>query len=332
MKMASRKFDVTCIGNAIVDIFANVDEDLLRRFGIRKGETSHINEVEAGKLTGAIEVISEISGGSAANTAAALASLGNPVAFIGKVKDDRLGKFFTHGLINSGVNCYVKQSADGESTAYSIVLITPDAQRTMNTNLGIAGTLSPEDIDESVIADSKLVYLEGYLWDRPEAKDAFLKAVKIAHSADGKTALSLSDSFCVDRHGSGFLDLITNHIDILFANEDEIKSLFKTSSINPAITSCKALGITAAVTMGEKGSIVFDRHDSHTVEITPAKKLVDTTGAGDLYAAGFLHGYVSGRDLATCGRMGSITAAEVVSHVGARPECSLSELLKQAKL
>ncbi len=325
--MPVKKYKVVGIGNAIVDVLANVEDKFLHEYNLKKGTMRIVDESEIRRLHTCINVVKEVSGGSAANTIAGLSSLGNPVAFIGKVRDDCLGESFEKGLKSLGVNYCTPKAGSGQPTACCVVLTTPDAQRTMNTYLGISGILRPRDIDENIISQSEIIYLEGYLWDSIEAKKAFKKAVKIAGKTDGIVALSLSDSFCVRRHRVEFLDLVKNHVDILFANEEEIKSLFEAGTLEKAISGCKDMKSICVVTRSEKGSIIISKN---RVQIIPAEKninVIDTTGAGDLYAAGFLHGFIRGMDLKSCGRMGSIVAAEVLGHFGARPEVSLIDLI-----
>ena len=325
--MPVKKYNVTGIGNAIVDILANVEDDFLQEHNLRKGMTRLVDELEVKRLHTCIDAVKEVSGGSAANTIAGLASLGNSVAFMGKVRDDPPGESFEKGLKALGVNYCTKKAVSGQPTACCVVLTTPDAQRTMNTCLGISGYLGPEDIDETIISQSEIIYLEGYLWDSDEAKKAFKKAVRIAGGAGGRVALSLSDSFCVRRHRVEFLDLVKNHINILFANEEEIKSLFETSTPEKAISRCREMKNICAITRSEKGSVVVFKDRIYMISPQRNINVVDTTGAGDLYAAGFLHGLIKGMDLESCGKIGSIIAAEVISHFGARPEISLIELL-----
>jgi len=325
--MPVKKYDVVGIGNAIVDILANVEDDFLQEHNLRKGMMRLDDELEVKRLHTCIDVVKEVSGGSAANTIVGLASLGNSVAFMGKVRDDPLGKSFEKGLKALGVDYCTKKAVSGQPTACCVVLTTLDAQRTMNTCLGISGSLGPEDIDETIISQSEIIYLEGYLWDSDEAKKAFKKAVRIARETGGRVALSLSDSFCVKRHRVEFLDLVKNHIDILFANEEEIKSLFETSTLEKAISRCKEMKNICAITRSEKGSVVVFKDRIYMISPQRNINIVDTTGAGDLYAAGFLHGLIRGMDLESCGKIGSIVAAEVISHFGARPESSLIELL-----
>lgn len=330
--MDSKLYNVVGIGNAIVDVLAHVDDAFIDEHGLKKGVTRLIDEAEANYLHGKIDVADQVSGGSAANTIAGLALLDNPVAFIGKVKNDTWGNAFETGMTGCGVHCHANKATDGYSTARCVVLVTPDAQRTMNTFLGISGTLGPENVDEDLISNSYVTYLEGYLWDRPEAKQALLKALRISRVSGGKSAVSLSDSFCVDRHRDEFLDLAKNHVDILFANETEAMALFQTNSIETAISELKSFGIIAAITLGKDGSVIISQDQTHKISAKPAGNLVDTTGAGDLYAAGFLHGLTTGRGLLTAGRMGSIAAAEIISHFGARPKQSLTKLFAENNL
>lgn len=325
--MPVKKYNVTGIGNAIVDILANIEDDFLQEHNLRKGMMRLVDELEVKRLHTCIDAVREVSGGSAANTIAGLASLGNSVAFMGKVRDDPMGESFEKGLKALGVNYCTKKAVSGQPTACCVVLTTQDAQRTMNTCLGISGSLGPEDIDETIISQSEIIYLEGYLWDSNEAKKAFKKAVRIAGGTGGRVALSLSDSFCVKRHRVEFLGLVKNHVDILFANEEEIKSLFETSTLEEAISRCREMKNICAITRSEKGSVVVFKDRIYMISPQRNINVVDTTGAGDLYAAGFLHGLIKGMDLESCGKIGSITATEVISHFGARPEVSLIELV-----
>ncbi len=324
-----KKYDVVGIGNAIVDILANVEEDFLIKQNLKKGIMKLIDESEARRLHDSVNVIKKVSGGSAANTIVGLLFLGNTVAFIGKIRDDDLGKSFEHELKVLRINYCTLKARRGKATASCLVLTTPDAQRTMNTCLGISGSLGAGDIDEAVISESKITYLEGYLWDKQEAREASMKAVKVAQKTGGKVALSLSDPYCVDRHRREFLDLVENFTDIIFANQDEIKSLFEVNTLNEAISRCSGTKNICAVTRSEKGSVIIYGDEIHTIPTEKNIKVVDTNGAGDLYASGFIHGLINGMDLASCGRIGSITAAEAVGHLGARPEVSLIKLVKE---
>jgi len=325
--MPLKKYKVVAIGNAIVDVLANVEDKFLHEYNLKKGTMKLVDELEVKRLHTCIGAVKEVSGGSAANTIAGLASLGNSVAFMGKVRDDPLGESFEKGLKALGVNYCTKKALRGQPTACCVVLTTPDAQRTMSTFLGISGSLGPEDIDETIISQSEIIYLEGYLLDSDETKKAFKKAVRITRGTGGRVALSLSDSFCVKRHRVEFLGLVKNHIDILFANEEEIKSLFETSTLEKAISRCREMKNICAITRSEKGSVVVFKDRIYMISPQRNINVVDTTGAGDLYAAGFLHGLIKGMDFESCGKIGSIIAAEVIRHFGARPEVSLIELL-----
>jgi sugar/nucleoside kinase (ribokinase family) len=320
------QLDVIGVGNAIVDVLSQADEEFLSRLGLVKGAMKLIEAEEAEALYGSMGPGLEMSGGSAANTLAGLASLGGRGAYIGKVHDDTLGGVFTHDIRSLGVEFQTAPTSFGPPTARCLILVTPDAQRTMNTYLGACALLGPEDIDAELIKAAQVTYLEGYLFDRPEAKDAFRRAAAIAHAANRKVSLTLSDSFCVDRHREDFLDLVDNHVDILFANEQEITSLFETTDWDEAVAAVRERCEVAALTRSEKGSVIVG--DSQTVPVPAAhvERVVDTTGAGDLYSSGFLYGVTHGADLAECGRLGSVCAAEVISHFGARPETSLRSL------
>ncbi|MCL5073121.1 MAG: adenosine kinase [Actinobacteria bacterium] len=328
-EILKKKYSVTGIGNAIIDIVANVEDNFIKNHNLDKGSMKIITEDEAHLLNEQIAAVKMISGGSAANTVAGLAMLGHKVAFIGKVKNDALGKAFERELEAIGVTFITRKAKSSiSSTARCIVLSTPDAQRTMVTCLGIAGSLGPEDIDEKIITNSSIIYLEGYLWDKDIAKKAILKAIELARNTGSRVAFGLSDSFCVIRHKDEFLNLINDRIDILFANELEIMALFSTDNLDFAVDKCKRLKILSVVTRSEKGSIIIFGHKAAFVE-AEITKVMDSTGAGDLFAAGFLSGLIKGIDLYSCGKMGSILASEVISHYGARPELPLIELLKE---
>jgi sugar/nucleoside kinase (ribokinase family) len=289
-----------------------------------------IDSAQAAKLYDAMGPGVESSGGSAANTLAAVAGLGARAAFIGKVRDDELGRIFRHDIQAIGVDFTTAPSTSGPQTALCLILVTPDAQRTMNTFLGACIELGPDDVDEAVIAASRVTYLEGYLWDPPQAKEAFLKAMRVAHDADRIVSLSLSDGFCVDRHRSEFLDLVENQVDILFANEQEIMSLYEVDTFDAALQAVRGHCDIAALTRSEKGSVIVSGDEVHVIDAEKVDEVVDTTGAGDLYAAGFLAGLTQGRSLPDCGRMGGLAAAEIVSHMGARPEADLKALVAKA--
>lgn len=329
----SARYDVAGIGNAIVDVLAHADDDFLVRHEMTKGTMALIDADAADKLYDDMATGIECSGGSAANTIAGLASLGGRGAFIGKVRDDALGKVFHHDIEAIGVHFPTAPATDGASTARCLINVTPDAERTMSTFLGACVELGPEDVDGDVIAAAKVTYLEGYLWDKEEAKAAFVKAAELAHAAGREVSLSLSDPFCVDRHRESFLSLVEGHVDILFANEDEIKSLYQVDSFDAALQHVRGHCKVAALTRSAKGSVVVSGDEIHIVDAEPDVTVVDTTGAGDAYAAGFLYGYTSGGqdDLVHCARLGSIASAEIISHFGARPETPLNELV-EAKL
>ena len=325
--MSDTTYDVVGIGNAIVDVLSHEDDAFIGRHSLTKGTMALIGADEADSLYDEMSSGVECSGGSAANTIAGFSSLGGRGAFIGKVKDDQLGKVFAHDLRAIGVNFDTPMAQDGASTARCLILVTPDAERTMNTFLGACVELGPEDVDPKLIADAQVTYLEGYLWDREEAKEAFIRAADAAHEAGREVALSLSDPFCVDRHRDSFLDLVENHVDILFANEDEVLSLYQVVSFDDALQKVRGHCKIAALTRSEKGSVVISGKEIHVVDAEDVHSVADTTGAGDAYAAGFLYGLTNGHrnDLAVCARIGGVCAAEVISHVGARPEVSLKD-------
>ena len=325
--MPSTKYDVLGIGNAIVDVIARTEEDFLLKQGMNKGTMALIDEQRAQAIYDAMGPAIETSGGSAANTIVGLSSLGSRSAFIGKVKDDVLGKAFTHDIRAAGVAFTTPPAAAGPSTARCYVLVTPDGERTMNTYLGAAQDLHPADIDADLVAASAILYLEGYLWDPKNAKDAFLKAAAIAHEAKRSVALTLSDAFCVDRWRAEFLQLMRSHtVDLIFANEGELHSLYQTADFDSAVNALRADVTTAVVTRSEKGCLVIGPDGIEAVSAFPVERVVDTTGAGDLFAAGFLSGVARGADDRTCGRLGALAAAEVIQHLGARPERSLRDL------
>lgn len=324
---ADRALDVVCVGNAIVDVLAQTDDAMIEQHGMVKGTMALIDADQAETLYAAMPQGVETSGGSAGNTAAGLASLGAQCAFIGKVRDDQLGEIFAHDIRAVGAEFATRAATDGPPTARCLILITPDAQRTMNTFLGASVNLGPEDIDENLIGRAQVTYLEGYLWDRDEAKAAFHRAADFAHSHDRMVSLSLSDPFCVDRHRDSFRSLVADHVDILFANEDEIMSLYEVDDFDDALQHVRRDCRIAALTRSEKGAVVAAGDEVHLVDAEPVSAVVDTTGAGDQFAAGFLHGYTRGDDLATCARIGAITAAEVIDHVGPRPQVDLAALV-----
>jgi sugar/nucleoside kinase (ribokinase family) len=328
--MPSARFDVLGIGNAIVDVIARTEEDFLLKQGMHKGTMALIDEARAQAIYDAMGPAIETSGGSAANTIVGLASLGSRSAFIGKVKDDELGRTFAHDIRAAGATYSTPPAADGPSTARCYVLVTPDGERTMNTYLGAAQDLHPADIDADLVAASAVLYLEGYLWDPKNAKDAFVKAAKVAHEAERTVALSLSDAFCVDRWRAEFLQLMrSGTVDLIFANETELHSLYQTSDFDTAVAALRADVSAAVVTRSEKGCIVLGPEGTEAVPAFPIERVIDTTGAGDLFAAGFLSGLARGADDRTCGRLGALAAAEVIQHLGARPEASLRDLARE---
>jgi sugar/nucleoside kinase (ribokinase family) len=320
------EFDVVGVGNAIVDVIAIVDEAFIAEHDLAKGSMSLIDADRATQLYAAMPSGIEASGGSAANTMAGVASFGGRAAYIGKVRDDQLGEVFRHDIRATGVSYDVPYATDGPPTARCLIQVTPDAQRTLNTFLGVSSLLSPDDIDPALVASAKLVYCEGYLWDVEVAKHAIRKAMDIGHASGAKTALTLSDSFCVDRHREEWLELIDARVDIVFANEAEICSLYECDWETAADKITGQVEI-ACLTRHSEGSVIVTADQRITVAAEPCAQLVDTTGAGDLYASGFLHGYATGLDLAACGRLGSLAAAEIIGHVGARPAIPLSTLL-----
>ena len=319
--------DVVAIGNALVDVLAHSDDDFLASRSIEKGSMSLINAEQADDRYAQMGPGKECSGGSAANTVAGIASLGGKPGFIGKVADDQLGKIFKHDITALGVEFAGNPTESANSTGRCLVLVTPDAQRTMQTFLGSAGEVSPADVDESLIQRAQVTYFEGYLWDAPPAKQAYLKAAEIAHAAKKKVSLTLSDKFCVDRHRAEFLDLVHGHIDILFANESEIVALYESGNFDAAVTAVRGKCDVAVLTRSEKGALIVTPDETIEVAAQPVAKVEDTTGAGDLFAAGFLYGYTHGRPLAEAGKIAAICAAEIISHVGARPEANLAELV-----
>ncbi len=315
--------DVVAVGNAIVDVLTHTTDTFITEEGLPKGGMTLIDDDQARALYDKLGPAVEMSGGSAANTVAGLASFGSKAGFIGKVRNDQLGDVFRHDIKAIGVDFPTGALGDGASTARCLILITPDAQRTMATYLGAAQSLSPDDIDPDFIKSAKVTYLEGYLFDPPEAKRAFVRAAEVAHDAGRQVSLSLSDEFCVDRHRADFRELVKGHVDILFANEQEIMSLYETDDFDKAAAAARAECKLACLTRSEKGSLIIGDGITFNIPVMPVEHVVDTTGAGDLYAAGFLHGYTDGRPLYECGQLASLAAAEVISHVGARPEANL---------
>lgn len=325
--MTDATLDVVGVGNAIVDVLAQADDAQLDELGLEKGAMTLIDADRAQELYERMAGGVEISGGSAANTLAGVASLGGKGAYIGKVRDDQLGEVFGHDLRAAGIDFQTRPASDGLPTARSLIFVTPDAERTMQTFLGVSVELSRDDIDADLIRRASITYLEGYLFDREAAQSAFVRAAEIAHAAGRKVALSLSDSFCVDRHRASFRHLVAGHVDILFANEAEITSLFELDDFGDAVAQVRGHCEIAALTRGAEGSVMVTADDVIGVAAEPVVRVVDTTGAGDLYAAGVLYGLTHGHKLADCGRIGGIAAAEIIGHYGARPQTELATLV-----
>ena len=323
--MTNSKFDILTIGNAIVDVIAKVDEAFVQKEQLVKGSMNLIDEERAEHLYGVMGPATEISGGSAGNTAAGVASFGGKAAYFGKVRADQLGEIYRHDMRSQGVTFNTAPASSGPATARSFILVTPDGERTMNTYLGACVNLGVGDVDRAVVEAAQVTYMEGYLWDKPEAKEAFRLASKMARAAGRQTSITLSDSFCVERHRDSFLDLIKGSIDIVFANESEIKSLYKTQNFDGAVQAIRKDCPMAVLTRSEKGSMVVRGAETIEVKAHPVSQVVDVTGAGDLYAAGFLFGHTRGMPLAKCASIGSLAAAEIISHTGARPEVNLAE-------
>jgi len=324
--MAESPLDVVGIGNAIVDVLATTTDAFLASEGLPKGAMTLVDEARGEAIYAKMAAAVECSGGSAANTMGGFASFGGKGAYIGKVRDDQLGKVFRHDINALGVSFATKAAQDGPSTARCLVLVTPDAQRTMATFLGACVDLGTEDLDAAAIRRSQLVYLEGYLFDPPRAKEAFRKAATLAHSAGRRVSPSLSDPFCVERHKADFRDLVDHHVDVLFANEAELKALTGCSDFDHAVAEVRGKCAVAAITRSAQGSVVLTDEGVVAVPAMPVAELVDTTGAGDLYAAGFLYGMTHGLGPFDCARLGGLAAAEIISHMGARPLVSLNEL------
>jgi sugar/nucleoside kinase (ribokinase family) len=319
--------DVLALGNAIVDVLSHVDDAVIDGLPVNKGGMTLIGAVEAQELYGTLGPGVECSGGSAANTVVGAAMLGVRTAFVGRVRDDQLGQVFTHDIRAAGVQFDTAPATDGPGTAACLVMVTPDAHRTMCTHLGASIELGPDDVDEALVRGSAVLYLEGYLWDPPGAREAMRRAIRIAKDEGRAVALSLSDPFAVDRHRADFLDLVDNDVDILFANEHELTSLYGIDDLDTAFNEVMPLVKVAACTRGEHGAVIVGDGETHVIPAEPAVQVVDTTGAGDLFAAGFLAGWTQGRNLHDCGRMGAVAAAEVISHLGARPEADLRALV-----
>jgi sugar/nucleoside kinase (ribokinase family) len=331
--MTDAKYDVLGIGNAIFDVLVKTDEGFLSRHGMTKGGMALIDEARAAAIYRDMGPATEMSGGSAANTIVGIASLGARAAYVGKVKDDQIGRLYSHDIRAAGVAFETRPAADGPATGCCYILVTGDGERTMNTYLGAAQELTPADIDAGEIAASRFIYLEGYLWDPKNAKDAFVKASRIAHDSGREVALTLSDSFCVDRYRGEFLDLMRNGtVDIVFANEAELHSIYQTSDFDGALAQLRKDVKLGIVTRSEKGCVVASRDGVIAVPAFPIETMVDTTGAGDLFAAGFLFGLVRGAGFENAGRLGALAAAEVIQHIGARPQVSLKELAQHRGL
>ncbi|MFG1480749.1 adenosine kinase [Xanthobacter sp. V4C-4] len=331
--MSASQIDVLTIGNAIVDVIARAEDDFLATHAMSKGGMALIDEPRAEAIYGAMGPGTEISGGSAANTAVGVAALGGRAGFIGKVKADGLGTVFGHDIRAAGVAYATPAAQQGPATARCLILVTPDGERTMNTFLGAAQDLTAADIDADLVAGAAVTYLEGYLWDPPAAKDAFLAAAKIAHGAGRKVALTLSDSFCVDRYRAEFLELIrARTVDLVFCNEAELKALYQTADFDTALTALRQEANEAVVTRSEKGASFVTAGAVVSVPAAPVDRVVDTTGAGDLFAAGFLSAYTRGVDPATSLRIGALAAGEIITQLGARPQRNLLDLAREAGL
>jgi len=329
--MTEASIDVLGIGNAIVDVISNAEDAFLAREGLAKGTMTLIDADRADALYQMMGPAIEASGGSAGNTMAGVASLGGSGAYIGKVRDDLLGQIYRHDITAAGVSFETPAATSGPGTARCLILVTPDGQRTMNTYLGACVELGPADIDPAVVAAARITYLEGYLFDPPSAQDAFRRAAAIAHAAGRQVALSLSDPFCVGRHRAAFRDLVEGHVDILFANEAEICSLYETDDFGTAAAAVRGHVAIAALTRSAAGSVILAAGAEHPVAAAPVARVVDTTGAGDLYASGFLYGLTRDLPLPICGEVGSLCAAEIISHFGARPEVELVTLVPAAR-
>ncbi len=318
--------DVVGIGNAIVDVLVHADDAFLAEYAIDKGAMTLVDAERAEFLYRGMGPGVEVSGGSAANTLTAVAALGGRAAYIGKVCNDQLGDVFTHDIRDAGVRYDTAAATGGAPTARCLVMVTPDGQRSMSTYLGACVELGPSDVDDDLIAAAEITYLEGYLWDPPGAKQAFRKALGVAHASGRRVALTLSDAFCVNRHRAEFLELVTDHIDILFANQEEIMSLYQVGDFDAALQEVREHCQIAALTRSGDGSVIVAGDELHIIDAHPVETVVDSTGAGDLYAAGFLYALTHGWDLGRCARLGGLAAAEIISHIGARPQADLAEL------
>ena len=332
--MSNTKIDIVGIGNAIVDIIISCQEEYLKRLHLIKNSMSLIDLKTANTLYNAINSNSviEISGGSAANTISGIASLGGKCAFFGKIGNDYLGKIFCHSMNKMGIYFDPNLLCIEKSTARCLIFVTPDGQRTMNTFLGACTKLGPQDINEELIKSAKIIYMEGYLWDAPNSQSAFIKAAKIAHQFGGKVSMNLSDSSCVKRYRKSFYDFIEHHIDIIFGNESEIKSLYKVNNFKEAIEKVRHHCKLSVLTRSEKGAVIISENDIYEISAYPVEKVIDTTGAGDLFASGFLYGYIKGYDIPLCGKIASICAGLVISHMGARSNINLKTLLESINI
>jgi len=326
--MAQSAYDVLGIGNAIVDILVQTEDEFLEQHGLTKGAMALVSAEEQRALYDKTGQALESSGGSAANTLAGLAALGGRAAFAGKVRDDQLGAVFGHDIRAAGVTFETSMASDGAPTATCLVLISPDGQRTMQTYLGACVDFCAADLDNAQVEAAEVIYLEGYLWDPDPAREAFFQAARVAHDAGRKVSLSLSDPFCVDRHRDGFMDFIKNHVDILFANEDEILSLFQLDDFDAVAEKIRGMVDIAALTRSEKGSVIVAGKETVTVPASKVDKVIDSTGAGDAYAAGFLAAYTQGRSLKTCAELGGLLAAVIIQQIGARPSANVQHLLQ----
>ena len=329
--MRQAELDVVGIGNAIVDVVAPADDALLAEENLPKGSMTLIDAARAEALRARMGPALEVCGGSAANTMVGVARLGGAAGYVGKVRDDAAGAVFRRDIEAAGVRFPTPAAKDGAATACCLIFVTPDAQRTMNTHLGACVELGPADIDPDFIARAGLLYMEGYLWDPPAAKQAFRKALGIAHGAGGRVCLSLSDRFCVERHRAELRALAANHVDVLFANEEEAMALYEVESFDDALAAAHTDCAVAVLTRGAQGSVVAGAGAVHTIAAAPVARLVDTTGAGDLYASGFLSGLARGFDLARCGRLAALTAGEIIGHMGARPEADIAPFVEVSR-
>ena len=327
--LQNKVIDLVGIGNSIVDIITNVDDEFLKENLLEKGSMNLISLEDSNKILKKCKIIKQISGGSAANTVVSLANLKNNVEFIGLIKDDEFGNFFVKDIKESGAKFNSKAIKTNNSSAHSIILITPDAQRTMCTYLGASNQFEPNNINYNSIKNSKYLYLEGYLWDSDLAKKAFIQAAQTAKDSNTKIILSLSDSFCVDRHRESFIHLIEDFVDILFCNEAEIKSLFKEVDLQNCKTGIQSICELTVITLGEKGSLLIDKSNIEFIKPVILGEVIDTTGAGDIFAGGFIHGLINNYSLNSCGKLGSICAGHIVTQIGSRPQTNLKDLISK---